>query len=352
MMQKFDLGKSFTAQSIARQLVYVVLFNTAIAVFLKLILKEAQFINSLVISQCIGLTMFSAFNLFGYFYGLRGWRIAIPLLGGAMLGVVLGIMVVGLMHGKQITDIGNAMTSRFDRIFSNLIIALFFGVIILFFFLSRERIHRTGNELQEVRIKNLDHKKQIAETRLQLLQAQVEPHFLFNSLSNVISLIESDPVRAKQMLESLTRYLRTSLSRSQEQAGTIKDEIDLIENYLAIIKIRMGDRLDYAINAAEDMWQTKFPPMLLQPLVENAIHHGLEPIAEGGRIDIELVRTDGGIRIDVSDNGAGFKTDALSGFGLANIRQRLQSLYGDKGQLHIGPNKPSGVRASIEINDE
>lgn len=348
-MYKNLLQKTVFSQAIYLQFGLALLFNTAIAVLISLLIKEACFWNSLLVSQCIGLTIFFTFVIFCHFYGLKGWIIAVPLTVGALLGVSLGMIVSGLMNGESLHSISAAIARHVDQLLVNLFLAFFFGIIIMYFYVSRERHYQASNALNEVQIKNLDHKKQIAETQLQLLQAQIEPHFLFNSLSNVISLIETDPPRARLMLESLTRYLRSSLSRSHEQDGTLKDELDLIENYLKIIQIRMGGRLTYEINIPTVLREHPFPIMLLQPLVENAIQHGLEPMAEGGAIKIDISQQDDIIRICVIDNGSGLKQDNLSGYGLYNVRQRLRSLFGEAGKLTLENNQPQGVCASIEI---
>ena len=271
------------ARNIYVQLVIVLLFNTAIAILLTLVIEPADFWNVLIVSHCIGVTIFLTFRLYECFYALKGWRTVIPMTVGAVLGVLLSVVVIGLINNKSLSIIGNAIVSNFEQILVNLFLAFFFGIIVMYYFFSRERQFRDSSALKEIQLKNLAHKKQIVETQLQLLQAQIEPHFLFNSLSNVISLIENDPSRAKLMLESLTRYLRASLSRSHKQDGTLEDELDLIENYLKIIQIRMGERLTYTINIPESLLPHPFPIMLLQPLVENAIHHGLDPMSQIGR---------------------------------------------------------------------
>ena len=348
-LTRISFKKNIFAQPAYLQFGFAVLFNTAIAVLLSLLINGACFWNSLLVSQCIGLTIFFTFVIFNQFADLRGWIIVIPLTIGAVLGVLLGMMAAGLVNGEQLNSIGAVLATHTDQILVNLFLAFFFGIIIMYFYITRERHFHASNALKEVQIKNLDHKKQIAETQLQLLQAQIEPHFLFNSLSNVISLIENDPERATLMLQSLTRYLRSSLSRSHEQDGTLNDELDLIENYLKIIQIRMGPRLSYQINIPDKLRQHPFPIMLLQPLVENAIHHGLEPMAEGGQIIIEFQYVDNVLKITVTDNGAGFKDENLSGYGLYNVRQRLQSLFAEAGKLTLENNIPQGVRAIIEI---
>lgn len=341
--------KVFLAQPLYIQLSFAVLFNTAIAVLLTLVMKASSFGETLLVSQCIGLTIFFSFYIFSHFIELKGWRTVIPLVVASVPGVLLGITAVGLTQGATLSAISEVISNDIEMVLVNLFLAFFFGVIMLYFYLSRESHYHASSALKEVQIKNLDHQKQIAETQLQLLQAQIEPHFLFNSLSNVISLIENDAPRAKVMLESLTRYLRSSLSRSHEQDGKLNDELDLIENYLKIIQIRMGDRLTYKIDVPESLRKHAFPIMLLQPLVENAIHHGLEPMAEGGEIIIEGRQSENVLQIRVIDNGCGFRNETLSGFGLYNVRQRLQSLFGEAAKLKLENNSPQGACATIEI---
>ncbi|MDH5445504.1 MAG: histidine kinase [Gammaproteobacteria bacterium] len=337
------------SRHVATELVYAVLFNTAIAVLLSLLIEGSQFLHTLMVSQCIGLTMFSAFWLLSFVIRQTVWWIVISLLVGAIAGVTNAMLVSLLWNDTSLVSMELLRINGYRWIFVNLFLALFFGSIVLYFFMSRERHHQAARTIREVQIKNLDHEKQIAETQLQLLQAQIEPHFLFNSLSNVISLIESEPDKARLMLESLTRYLRSSLSRSQDRQGCLQDELDLIENYFKILQIRMGERLQYSINVDKTLLSCPFPIMLLQPLVENAIKHGLEPLAEGGRVELSITRAEDQLKITVSDNGVGLKEGDLKGFGLMNVRKRLQSLYGDAAQLEIQDNSPRGVIIRIEM---
>lgn len=349
MLQKLHLQNRFLHQPMLIQLGFVLLFNTAIAVLLALVIKGAYFWHTWLVSQSIGLTIFFSFCLFSHFADPRGWRIAIPLTIGSVCGVMFAMVVMVLLNGKPLNTINNLLVNNTKEVLINLFLAFFFGIIILYFFLSRERHFQASQALKEYQIRNLDHKKQVAETQLQLLQAQIEPHFLFNSLSNVISLVENDPPRAKRMLESLARYLRASLSRSHDRNGTLRDELDLIENYLKVIQIRMGNRLRYTIDVPQGLAGRPFPIMLMQPLVENAIQHGLEPLPEGGWITIEARQQNGRLHISVRDNGAGLKDGDLTGYGLNNVRQRLQSLFGEAGKLRLEKNPPQGVRASIEV---
>lgn len=193
--------------------------------------------------------------------------------------------------------------------------------------------------------------RQLTEARLQALQAQVEPHFLFNTLAAVEHLIETDPPRAATMQRHLIAFLRGALPRMRSQTTTLGDEVELCRNYLAIMKIRMEDRLDFRVEVPEALLTHRFPPLMLQSVVENAVKHGLEPKAEGGSLLISACRTPGRLRVTVADSGLGFGTTtaAGSGIGLSNIRERLHGLFRDTAALTVSPNVPTGAQVSIEV---
>jgi hypothetical protein len=190
---------------------------------------------------------------------------------------------------------------------------------------------------------------QVAEAQLQTLQAQVEPHFLFNTLAAVEHLAETDPPRAVIMLRHLIAFLRGSLPDMREQSTSLGREADLCRSYLAIMQIRMEDRLAVSIDIPESLRGLSFPPMMLQSLVENAVKHGLEPKPEGGAIAISARLQDGRLRVTVADTGLGIAANAPPGIGLGNIRDRLKRLYGNSAALVLAPNAPAGAHITIEI---
>ena len=186
-------------------------------------------------------------------------------------------------------------------------------------------------------------------TRLRLLQAQVEPHFLFNTLSNVRRLCQSDAAAGRAMLAQLARYLRGALPRMRENETTLAEEIDLVSAYLGVQKIRMGARLETSIDAPAPLLTARVPPMMLATLVENAIKHGIAPLAEGGSILIKAQASGGALTLSVADNGQGLTAASGSGVGLANIRARLAALYGERAALRLEANAPRGVTAVITL---
>jgi len=207
-------------------------------------------------------------------------------------------------------------------------------------------------------------KRQVIEARMAAMQAQVEPHFLFNTLASIDHLIEVDPPRASQMQKNLIALLRASMPTMREANanGGVRDlgrELAVIRPYLEILKMRMEERLQTEIDVPEGLLSAEFPPMMIQGLVENAIKHGLEPKAEGGTLKVKAEIVHGKLCVTVADTGLGFGRAATSGtgVGLANIRERLQLLHGSKASVTVTENQPSGTVVTITVpyrsrNDE
>jgi LytS/YehU family sensor histidine kinase len=206
------------------------------------------------------------------------------------------------------------------------------------------------SRLEEQQVWRMSAERQVVETQLRMLQAQIEPHFLFNTLANIMSLIDTEPKSAMRMLQHLTSSLRLSLERSREDTSTLGQEADVLRDYLSIFKMRLGPRLDFAIEIPGELFDLPFPPMLLQPLVENAIKHGIDPNIEGGRITVKGEKSEGVLRLSVSDTGLGF-SDAMNadGLGLENVRARLHALYSAGASLLLEENIPRGAIATIEV---
>ena len=187
------------------------------------------------------------------------------------------------------------------------------------------------------------------QANLRALQAQIEPHFLFNTLANVVGLIHPQPDTAKLMLEKFIDYLRATLAATREQETTLGTEFQLMENYLAILKIRMGERLRVNLSLPAELAADHLPSMLLQPLVENAIKHGLEPKIAGGEISLQAAREGDNLRIDVTDTGLGFGAATSNGIGLKNVRERIEKLFAGAGSLMIEENQPCGTRVVLRV---
>jgi len=207
-------------------------------------------------------------------------------------------------------------------------------------------------------------KRQVIEARMAAMQAQVEPHFLFNTLASIDHLIETDPPTASKMQKNLIALLRASMPTMREANanGAVRDlgrELAVIKPYLEILKMRMEERLQTEIAVPDGLMSAEFPPMMIQGLVENAIKHGLEPKAEGGKLTVKAEILHGKLAVTVADTGLGFGRAATSGtgVGLANIRERLQLLHGNRASVTVTENQPSGTVVTITVpyrsrNDE
>ena len=195
--------------------------------------------------------------------------------------------------------------------------------------------------------------KELAEARLSMLHAQVEPHFLYNTLASAQVLTRSDPNRADQMLGHLISYLRNSLPRDSAEMSTLGEELDRTRAYLEIMKIRMGERLQLQIQVPEALKGVPMPPMMLQTLVENAIKHGLEPVPGGGTVWVIARETEGKVAVTVADDGRGFSDEGGgTGIGLRNVRERLKLAFHDAAGFTIVGNFPKGVAATITVPRE
>lgn len=192
--------------------------------------------------------------------------------------------------------------------------------------------------------------REALDARLHLLQAQVAPHFLFNTLANVQALVDAGSPRAAEVLRSLVAYLRAAVPRLGESATTLGQELELVRAYLALMHMRIPDRLQFSVQADESTLAQRCPPMTLLTLVENAVRHGIDPSEEGGRIDIEVHRRGDRCVVRVSDTGMGL-SDATAGLGtgLATLRERMRLSFGDDASLRVLAQPPRGVSAELDF---
>jgi LytS/YehU family sensor histidine kinase len=188
------------------------------------------------------------------------------------------------------------------------------------------------------------------EARLKLLETQLEPHMLFNTLANLRALIGIDPARAQHMLDHMIAYLRATLDASRATTHPLQREVDRLRDYLELMAIRMGPRLAFTLDLPGDLANVRVPTLLLQPLVENSIQHGLEPKVEGGRIAVRAAREGDTLVLTVDDTGVGDAHGASSGngFGLAQIRERLVALHGERARLDFRTDS-TGAHARITL---
>jgi LytS/YehU family sensor histidine kinase len=204
-------------------------------------------------------------------------------------------------------------------------------------------------ELHEVEARRLDAVRDLAEARLQALQSQIEPHFLFNSLAHVRRLYRTDPRAGKLTLQHLSRYLGSALRALRDPSVALEKDAGLARDYLDIQRIRLGERLTFSVDLDPDALEARVPPLTVVTLVENAIKHGVAPLPEGGNVTVAARRTGSTVRIEVSDTGRGFQRTAGTGVGLANLRARLATLHGEAAALTLQMNVPRGVIATVVV---
>ena len=271
------------------------------------------------------------------------------------VGVAALAVVAGALAGALALDVyyydgdwGHAFGARYwvDVAFWTVLGS---GVAAIYAF--QQRASTATEALHQAEVDRLALSKQMLEARLQVMRAQIEPHFLFNTLANVKRLCQTDVADGVRMLDNLVRYLRAALPQMREAETTLGQEMDLVEAFLAVLRIRMGTRLSYRIGASPEARGIAFPPMMLLTLAENAVKHGLNPSPDGGTIEIDVALRRGTIEVRVADTGVGFGVAATggTGVGLANTRARLTALYGEPAELTLHANVPTGVIATIRI---
>lgn len=270
-------------------------------------------------------------------FALTAGGIVLGWFGGGVLGD-LACRALGLYTPGLVVDHGR------ERL-NSVLITLVAGIAGTYWFYSRHR----GAYLEQ---KVGEAQRHADEARLKLLETQLEPHMLFNTLANLRALIGVDPARAQRMLDHIIAYLRSTLDASRATTHPLQAEFDRLRDYLELMAIRMGPRLAYGLTLPAGLEHQPVPTLLLQPLVENAIQHGLEPQVGGGRLDV-TARLDGAdLVLEVRDTGVGLSgvpADGGSHFGLSQVRERLATLHGAHAHLDLGPAQPRGTQVTIRL---
>jgi sensor histidine kinase YesM len=234
-----------------------------------------------------------------------------------------------------------------QQLSASIIVTVLAGVAGSYFFYTKTQQGYLERRIAEAR-------RQAMESRLKLLETQLEPHMLFNTLANLRALIATDPQRAQTMLDHMVDYLRATLSASRTSVHPLEQEFARLRDYLELLSVRMGARLRFTLELPEALRQHPVPPLLLQPLVENAIQHGLEPKVEGGVVTVRALHRDALLTLEVEDNGLGFDTRHTAekpghGFGLSQVRERLDATYGNAAAITFVAGHAGGTLASITI---
>ena len=304
------------------------------------------YLDLLVTALCVGYTSMLLFTIAGNVRQTQLPREAMQVLA-VVAGSVLGTILAGFVKGRDITQM---FTERLAGVAISMGLGIGFGCVVVAAMILREKHARDQARILLAESERHQLEKNVLEAQLQLMQAQVEPHFLFNTLANVQHLVETDAASASRVLESLIQYLRAALPQMREGATSLGRELDMARAFLEIHRVRMGSRLDFEIEVPEGLKARAFPPMMLISLVENAIKHGVDPCCDAGVITIRAQEAEGRLKVSVTDTGEGVRPKTGGGgVGLTNIRERLKALYGSSARLVLEENAPHGVVASIEV---
>jgi len=272
-----------------------------------------------------------------------GWPLmSFSIVAGTVLGYTLGNELANQITGLNSPGI---LDSSLRRGLTIMLISLVPGVGLTLYFLNRSRL-----EAAETRVQTAQ--RQAAENQLRLLASQLEPHMLFNTLANLRVLIGLDPARAQAMLDQLIAFLRATLNASRSSSHSLQDEFARLADYLALMQVRMGTRLRPTLDLPPELAALQIPPLLLQPLVENAIKHGLEPAIEGGELRVSARLEAGQLVLEVADGGVGLAaTPAADGthFGLHQIRERIATRYGSAARLDLRAGTAGGCIATLYL---
>ncbi len=331
----------------------VLVFCCLIAVFTTLIWPQAGYGAQLVYSVSIGLLIWTVIE-FGRLlvpaehchrdpsrpgHGWpKGWRGVLLTVVGIGVGYAGGNRLAAALLGETV-----ASPARDQAI--GLAIAIVAGLVASFYFFTRGRQAALQASIAAA-------ERDAAQARLMLLQSQLEPHMLFTTLANLRALIGVAPARAQHMLDRLDGYLRATLGASRAPAHPLADEFDRLRDYLELMAVRMGPRLAYTLELPAALRDRPVPTLLLQPVVENAIRHGLEPRVEGGRIEVAARREAGELVLTVRDTGAGFDPQApprAGHFGLAQVGERVASATAGQGRLAVQSQPGAGTTVRITL---
>lgn len=304
--------------------------------------EHGQFDQSLVYSYAIS-TLIWAFTDLPRFV-LRRWLGAqaphywpapkmstLMLLLGIPLGYALGTWVGDAYAGHSTWALLSLNRQRFVGM---LVSTLFISTAFVAYFYQRSKAETL--------------ERQVREAQLRLLQSQLEPHMLFNTLAHLRALVPSDPVQAVAMIDHLDDFLRSALQASRQSLHPLRQEMARLHDYLSLMQLRMGPRLQFALELPDTLADQAVPSLLLQPLVENAIRHGLEPSVTGGRIHVLASCTAGQLQIEVVDTGMGIASQRpQEGYGLHHVRERLRSLWGQSATLTLHQHEMGGTRVCL-----
>lgn len=329
----------------ARHLLQTLAFCLAASAIQYAFRPERPYEIPLIYSLCIGTTIWLLIDFgrevipssrqTGWPQGHAGWLLP--------LGAVAGGYLLGTLAGDGWFGWSSWSGVGLSTLPTSLLVTAFAGAAASYYFYGKTHSSYLRAQMAQASY-------QASQARLKMLETQLEPHMLFNTLANLKVLIDMDTARAQVMLDHLIAYLRATLNASRASTHSLQAEFDRLRDYLELMEIRMGPRLSFELDLPADLAALAVPTLLLQPLVENAIAHGLEPKVEGGNITVRASRSANMLALEVRDTGVGLSGASMAGgFGLAQVRERLATSYGDQAQLALLPDQAIGLGVRITL---
>ncbi|TWG79664.1 hypothetical protein L602_000600000640 [Cupriavidus gilardii J11] len=338
---------------IRRDLVFVLIMNTVIAVSLNYGFQTGGTLwHNFVYSQLIGLSIWALIDI----PRVLLWSNDRPPSRAFVLLAVVAVPM-GVLFGSWATRVALDLPPKSTEEAGGmlrmcLVVGMLGAASMIYFYWSRERLAFLQRQMALDALQREEAEKQLVRAQLMALQAQIEPHFLFNSLAHLDGLIATDPPAARRLLQCLIGFLRRSLAHTRAEQCTLRQEFALLRSYLDIQALRFGARLSYDFVLPEELAEVEIPPMLIQPLVENAVTHGIEPCVTGGHITVSArALGDAAVQVVVADTGVGFGQPSAkgSGLGLTHVRERLARLFGANASMQIEENAPRGVVVRLTV---
>lgn len=332
----------------------LLIVNTLIATFLTIVLFfqghdniPVEFTQNFIFSQCIGNSIYLLALISGAEEMQSSWKKSLALTGvfiaGGWIGTTFAFPLTNLIFGAKYS-----VFSLFALYIYTAVLALIFGSIVQGYFTVKDRLAQTAAQLAQKEINEQRLLRLKVDAELQALRAKLNPHFLFNTLNSIASLIPVEPQKAEEMVQKLASLFHQTLEASSRELVRLADELNMIQQYLEIEKVRLGDRLQYKIYKDDLLDRVMIPGLLLQPLVENSIKYGIAPFEAGGSVTISCSKVDGNCQIEVKDSGSGMEeTQRNSGFGLQSVFERLELHYPGNHEFKI--TNENGVRILIRI---
>ncbi|WP_020202701.1 sensor histidine kinase [Cupriavidus sp. WS] len=338
---------------LGRDLVFVLCMNTVIAVSLNYGFRTGgSLLHNFVYSHLIGLSIWLLIDVARVLIWWNERPTRWPFICLAAVAVPLGVLLGSWATRIVLGEPAKSFQEASDMLRMCLVVGMLAAASMIYFYWSREKLAHLERQAALDALQREEAEKQLVRAQLMALQAQIEPHFLFNSLANLDCLIATDQKAARRLLQRLIGFLRMSLAHTRAEQCTLRQEFELLRSYLDIQGLRFGTRLNYSIDLPPELAEVEIPPMLIQPLVENAVSHGIEPCMHGGSIALSARALGAGaVQVVIADTGVGFGHAVTkgSGLGLTHVRERLARIFGASAGMQMEENAPRGVIVRLTL---